>query len=152
MKELLRIEHLKTHFSTEAGLVRAVDGVSFHVREGETVCIVGESGCGKSITAMSVMGLVQGGKVVEGSIEFDGRDLLGLSRNERRTVRGNDISMIFQEPMSSLNPVLKIGEQIAEPLMERSEAGPQGGETACSRADHAGGHCPGGANIGLLSP
>lgn len=120
MKDLLHIEQLKTHFSTEAGTVRAVDGVSLHVRAGETVCIVGESGCGKSITAMSVMGLVEGpsGKVVGGAIEFDGRDLLAMKANELRTVRGNDIAMIFQEPMSSLNPVLKIGEQIVEPLME----------------------------------
>ncbi len=120
MKDLLHIEQLKTHFSTEAGTVRAVDGVSLHVRAGETVCIVGESGCGKSITAMSVMGLVEGpsGKVVGGAIEFDGRDLLAMKANELRAVRGNDIAMIFQEPMSSLNPVLKIGEQIVEPLME----------------------------------
>ncbi|TJY42310.1 ABC transporter ATP-binding protein [Cohnella pontilimi] len=120
MGDLLAIENLKTYFDTEEGTVKAVDGVSLRVKQGQTVCIVGESGCGKSITAMSVMGLVEGpaGKVVGGRIEFDGQDLLPLSRHELRTIRGNDIAMIFQEPMSSLNPVLTIGEQMTEPLIE----------------------------------
>ncbi|BFH62286.1 MULTISPECIES: ABC transporter ATP-binding protein [Paenibacillus] len=119
MKDLIKIDHLSTYFDTGGGKVKAVDDVSLRVREGETVCIVGESGCGKSVTAMSIMGLVEepGGKVVGGQIHFDGKDLLKLSKNELRTIRGNDISMIFQEPMSSLNPVLKIGEQIMEPLI-----------------------------------
>ncbi|WP_339324571.1 ABC transporter ATP-binding protein [Paenibacillus sp. FSL W8-0194] len=119
MKDLMKINHLSTHFNTENGTVKAVNDVSFRVREGETVCIVGESGCGKSVTAMSIMGLVEepGGKVVDGQIEFEGRDLLKLSKNELRSLRGNEISMIFQEPMSSLNPVLKIGQQIMEPLL-----------------------------------
>lgn len=119
MKDLIQINHLSTHFHTENGTVKAVNDVSFRVREGETVCIVGESGCGKSVTAMSIMGLVEepGGKVVDGQIQFEGRDLLKLSKNELRSLRGNEISMIFQEPMSSLNPVLKIGQQIMEPLL-----------------------------------
>ncbi|AKG35322.1 ABC transporter ATP-binding protein [Paenibacillus durus] len=118
MKPLLDIKNLRTEFHTEEGTVKAVDGVSIRVREGETVCIVGESGCGKSVTAMSVMGLVEepGGKVAGGSIDFLGEDLLQLSKHALRSIRGNEIAMIFQEPMSSLNPVLKIGEQIVEPL------------------------------------
>ncbi|MHA6533401.1 ABC transporter ATP-binding protein [Paenibacillus sp. BAC0078] len=119
MKHLMNIEGLSTMFYTEEGKVTAVDNVSFRVREGETVCIVGESGCGKSVTAMSIMGLVEepGGKVTGGKIELAGEDLLKLDRNTLRTIRGNDIAMIFQEPMSSLNPVMKIAEQIMEPLM-----------------------------------
>lgn len=106
-------------FYTEEGKVAAVDNVSFRVREGETVCIVGESGCGKSVTAMSIMGLIEepGGRVTGGKIEFAGEDLLKLDKNTLRAIRGNEIAMIFQEPMSSLNPVMKIAEQIMEPLM-----------------------------------
>ncbi|REE81201.1 oligopeptide/dipeptide ABC transporter ATP-binding protein [Paenibacillus taihuensis] len=120
MSNVLEIEHLSTHFHTEEGVVRAVDDVGLQVRQGEIVCIVGESGSGKSITAMSVMGLVEGpaGRVAGGRIAFDGIDLLKLGRNELRTIRGNEIAMIFQEPMTSLNPVLKIGEQLMEPLIE----------------------------------
>jgi peptide/nickel transport system ATP-binding protein len=120
MGDLLEIEHLQTYFDTETGTVKAVDDVSLRVEQGQTVCIVGESGCGKSITAMSVMGLIEGpaGKVVNGRIGFDGQELLSLSKNELRTIRGNDIAMIFQEPMSSLNPVLTIGRQVMEPLLE----------------------------------
>jgi peptide/nickel transport system ATP-binding protein len=119
MNNLIEINNLCTYFQIEAGAIKAVDNVSFRVREGETVCIVGESGCGKSITAMSIMGLVEGpsGRVVNGQIQFDGKDLLQISKEELRQIRGNDIAMIFQEPMSSLNPVIKIGKQIMEPLM-----------------------------------
>ncbi|GIP42647.1 ABC transporter ATP-binding protein [Paenibacillus sp. J45TS6] len=119
MESLLQINHLKTHFYTDEGPVRAVDDVSITVPKGQTVCIVGESGCGKSVTAMSIMGLIEepGGKVVNGEINFIGQDLLKMDKNEFRTIRGNDITMIFQEPMSSLNPVMKIGEQIMEPLI-----------------------------------
>ncbi|MNS14576.1 Oligopeptide transport ATP-binding protein OppD [compost metagenome] len=125
MKDLLEIENLSTHFTTEEGTVKAVDDISLRVRKGETVCIVGESGCGKSITAMSVMGLIEGpsGKVVGGSISFGDQDLLKLGKNELRTIRGNEIAMIFQEPMSSLNPVITIGEQIVEPLMVHLKMG-----------------------------
>lgn len=116
---LIEIKNLSTHFQSEAGTVKAVDGISFRINEGETVCIVGESGCGKSITAMSIMGLVEGphGKVVDGEINFCDKDLLKISKEELRKIRGNEISIIFQEPMSSLNPVITIGKQIMEPLM-----------------------------------
>ena len=116
---LLRVEGLRTQFRTRDGIVRAVDGVSFDVHPGETLAIVGESGCGKSVTAMSILRLLPmpPARIVAGSITFDGRDLLGLSEDEMRNVRGNLISMIFQEPMTSLNPVLTIGDQVAEALM-----------------------------------
>src|SRR5437870_2581695 len=115
---LLEVADLKTWFFTRDGIVRAVDGVSLHVMPGETLAIVGESGCGKSVTALSILSLVPSppGRIVSGSIRFAGRDLGELSDAEMRDVRGNDISMIFQEPMTSLNPVLNIGRQIAETL------------------------------------
>jgi peptide/nickel transport system ATP-binding protein len=116
---LLRVENLRTHFHTRDGVVRAVDGVSFDVRAGETLAVVGESGCGKSVTAMSILRLLPmpPARIVEGRIAFDGRDLLGLPEPEMRAIRGNAIAMIFQEPMTSLNPVLTIGRQIAEALV-----------------------------------
>lgn len=119
-KNLVEFRNLQTHFYTEAGVVKAVNDVSFSIREGETVGVVGESGCGKSITAMSLMRLIASppGKIVGGEILFDGKDLLKLRNEEMRMIRGNELAMIFQEPMSSLNPVLKIGEQIMEPLIE----------------------------------
>lgn len=119
MKALLEIQDLRTYFFMPGYVLRAVDGISLTIHEGETVGIVGESGCGKSQTSMSIMGLVPSppGKIVQGSIYFDGRDLLKLSDDEYRKVRGNDISMIFQEPMTSLNPVFTIGYQISEALM-----------------------------------
>ncbi|GIO69332.1 MAG TPA: ABC transporter ATP-binding protein [Paenibacillus cookii] len=118
-KNLVEFRNLQTHFRTSAGVVKAVDDVSFTIREGETLCVVGESGCGKSVTAMSMMRLVESppGNIVGGEIVFEGKDLLKLNNNEMRRIRGNEISIIFQEPMSSLNPVLTIGEQITEPLM-----------------------------------
>jgi len=112
---LLSIEGLRTHFFTNDGVVRAVDGVSISVRQGETLGLVGESGCGKSITALTVMRLVaRPGRAVAGRVMFDGRNLLELSEEEMEDVRGNDIAMIFQEPMTSLNPVFRVGDQIAE--------------------------------------
>lgn len=113
---LLEIRDLHTHFVTDAGTVRAVDGVSLTVRKGETLGIVGESGCGKSVTALSVLRLIPNppGKIVGGTITLDGRNLLTLPENEMRKVRGGSISMIFQEPMTSLNPVFTVGDQIAE--------------------------------------
>src|SRR6202795_4206174 len=114
---LREVQNLQTHFRTPEGINRAVDGVSFHVDEGETLAIVGESGCGKSVTAMSLMRLIPEppGKIA-GSVRFQGTYLRHLSEREMRAIRGNDISMIFQEPMSSLNPVLTVGRQIGETL------------------------------------
>jgi peptide/nickel transport system ATP-binding protein len=114
---LLEVERLQTHFGTPEGVVRAVEGVSFQIGAGETLGIVGESGCGKSVTAMSILRLIQEppGKMA-GSIRFDGRELLTLSEPEMQAIRGNAISMIFQEPMTSLNPVLNVGKQIGETL------------------------------------
>jgi oligopeptide/dipeptide ABC transporter ATP-binding protein len=114
---VLEVRDLSTHFFTDDGEVKAVRGVSFNVLPGETVGIVGESGCGKSVTAMSVLGLVQRpGKVVHGEIMFKGQDLLKLPAEELRNIRGRDIAMIFQDPLSSLNPVLRIGFQIDEAM------------------------------------
>jgi oligopeptide/dipeptide ABC transporter ATP-binding protein len=116
--KLLEVKNLQTQFLTSAGVVRAVDGVSYDVDEGETVALVGESGCGKSVSALSIMRLVDepAGRIVSGEILFKGRDLLKLSEEEMRDVRGRDIAMIFQEPMTSLNPVLTIGRQLTEGL------------------------------------
>ena len=125
---LLEVKDLQTHFQTRSGLVRAVDGVSFHLDRGELLGLVGESGCGKSITALSVMRLISPpGRIVNGEILFDGKDLLSLSDGEMRHMRGDDIAMIFQDPMTSLNPVFTVGEQIAEALrlhrkLSRSDA------------------------------
>ena len=118
MATLLEVRNLTTEFSTSSGVVRAVDGVSWDVREGETVALVGESGCGKSVSALSVMRLVAepAGRIVGGQALFKGRDLLALSEDEMRRVRGREIAMIFQEPMTSLNPVLTIGRQLTEGL------------------------------------
>jgi peptide/nickel transport system ATP-binding protein len=114
---LLDVQNLQTHFRTAEGVNRAVDGVSFHVEEGETLAIVGESGCGKSVTANSILRLIpQPPGKIAGSIRFNGKDLLGLSERTMRDFRGKEISMIFQEPMTSLNPVFTVGRQIAETL------------------------------------
>ncbi len=119
MPRLLEVENLKTQFETGAGTVKAVDGISYHVDEGETVAIVGESGCGKSVSAMSILRLIPDppGKIVDGRIIFDGRNLLDLPDSEIRKVRGGQISMVFQEPMTSLNPVLTIGLQLTETMI-----------------------------------
>ena len=116
MTPLLSIRDLRTYFYTENGVARSVDGVSFEVGAGETVGIVGESGCGKSVTALSILRLIQPpGRIEPGShIEFEGKDLVELSSDDIRKVRGNRISMIFQEPMSALNPVFTVGDQVAE--------------------------------------
>jgi oligopeptide/dipeptide ABC transporter ATP-binding protein len=117
MSHLLEVKNLQTHFPTRAGLVKAVNDVSFYIREGELLGLVGESGCGKSITALSVMRLIASpGKIVGGEINFKGENLLNVSDERMRDIRGNDIAMIFQDPMTSLNPVYTVGEQIAEAL------------------------------------
>ncbi len=115
---LLSVKDLRTEFDTEDGLVRAVDGVSFSIRSGETFALVGESGCGKSVTAFSIMGLIPKppGRVVGGEVKLEGRGLLDLTERQMRSVRGGQISMIFQEPMSSLNPVFTCGAQIVEAI------------------------------------
>jgi peptide/nickel transport system ATP-binding protein len=117
-ERLLDVKNLKTYFFTDEGTVRAVDGIDLHIDKGETLGVVGESGCGKSVTALSIMKLIPQppGKIVEGSINYDGRDLVNLPANQMRKIRGKEISMIFQEPMTSLNPVFTCGEQIAEAL------------------------------------
>ncbi len=119
MKNLLEVKNLRTHFYTEDGVVPAVDGVDFSLRSGQTLGVVGESGCGKSITSMSIMRLIPNppGKIVDGEILFDDKDIVKLSEAEMRKIRGNDIAMIFQEPMTSLNPVFTIGSQIIEAIM-----------------------------------
>ena len=113
---ILEVRDLATHFFTRDGVVRAVDGVSFDLAAGETLGIVGESGCGKSVTALSILRLIapETGRIVRGSVRFEGRELTALSDTEMRGIRGHQISMIFQEPMTSLNPVLTVGTQIAE--------------------------------------
>jgi ABC-type dipeptide/oligopeptide/nickel transport system ATPase component len=117
-KNLVEVKNLKTYFYTEDGVVPAVDGVDFQIKKGETLGIVGESGCGKSVTSLSLLRLVPNppGKIVDGEMLFRGENLLKKSESEMRKIRGNDISMIFQEPMTSLNPVFTIGEQIAEAI------------------------------------
>ncbi len=127
--KLLTIEALSVHFHLPEGVARAVDGIGFDLQPGETLGLVGESGCGKSVTALSILGLVQSppGRIEAGRILFESRNLLRLDAEGLRRIRGRDISMIFQEPMTSLNPVLPIGRQVAEPLMvhkalSRSEA------------------------------
>lgn len=124
MPPLLEVRGLRTEFRTGAGLVRAVDGVSYTVEAGETVAIVGESGSGKSVGALSILRLIPDppGRIVGGQVLFDGRDLLSLSQAEMRDVRGRDIGMVFQEPMTSLNPVLTIGRQITETLEQHQGA------------------------------
>jgi len=118
MANLLEVKGLRTQFFTQDGVVHAVNGISYHLNEGETLGIVGESGCGKSVSVLSLMRLIPQppGKIVEGEVWFDGRDVMELKEDEVRQVRGNRIAMIFQDPMTSLNPVLKVGRQVSEAL------------------------------------
>lgn len=115
---LLEVDDLQTHFSLPDGVIRAVNGVSYQLRAGETLGVVGESGCGKSVTALSILRLISSppGRIVGGAIRFEGRNLLDLSEHEMEQIRGNDISMIFQEPMTSLNPIYTVGKQISEAI------------------------------------
>ena len=116
---LVEVKSLKTYFRTEESIVKAVDDVSFQIEKGQTVCVVGESGCGKSVTALSMMRLVSApGEIAGGEIFYQGQNLLSLDKKEMKRLRGKDISMIFQEPMSSLNPVFTVGEQITETILE----------------------------------
>ncbi|CEE03108.1 Oligopeptide transport ATP-binding protein AppD [Caldibacillus thermoamylovorans] len=118
MNHLLQVENMKVEFRTAKGPLTAVRSISFHVDKGETLCIVGESGCGKSITSLSIMGLLpQNGNIVEGSIKLENDKLVGLTDEQLQSYRGNKISMIFQEPMTALNPVFTIGYQLQEPLL-----------------------------------
>lgn len=118
MKNILEVEDLTTYFFTDKGTVKAVDGISYTMQPGKTLGIVGESGCGKSVNAMSILSLVEEpGKIVKGSIKFNGEELVGIEASKMRHYRGNDISMIFQEPMTSLNPVFRVGDQISESLI-----------------------------------
>ena len=130
MAKLLEVRGLTTHFFTQEGVVKAVDGVSFDLEEGEILGLVGESGCGKSVTALSIMRLIPDppGRTVRGQVIFEGQDMLKLSGSKMRNIRGNRIAMVFQEPMTSLNPVLTVGRQLTETLelhlkMGRSQAG-----------------------------
>jgi ABC-type dipeptide/oligopeptide/nickel transport system ATPase component len=118
METVLELHNLKTHFHTPEGIVKAVDGVSYALNAGETLGVVGESGCGKSVTALSILGLIPQppGEILGDGIYFGDQDLTALSTREMRRIRGNQISMIFQEPMTSLNPVLTVGFQIAEAI------------------------------------
>jgi oligopeptide/dipeptide ABC transporter ATP-binding protein len=131
---LLEVRNLKTAFNTAGGVVRAVDGVSWDIEEGETVALVGESGCGKSVSALSVMRLVAepAGRIEGGEIFYKGRDLLKLSEEQMRGIRGREIAMIFQEPMSSLNPVLSIGRQLTEGLEIHMKMNPAAARTRAS--------------------
>jgi ABC-type dipeptide/oligopeptide/nickel transport system ATPase component len=119
MADLLRLEGLRTHFKTNDGVVKAVDGVDYSVKRGTTLGLVGESGCGKSVTALSIMRLLpRTGRIAAGRVWFEGRDLAESSEEEMQDVRGNDISMIFQEPMTSLNPVFTVGDQVGEAIKQ----------------------------------
>ena len=122
-EKLLEVKNLKTYFYTDDGVVKSVDGVSFSVEKGKTLGIVGESGCGKSITSLSIMQLVETppGKIVDGEIIYEGEDLLKKNKEEMRKIRGGQIAMIFQEPMTSLNPVMKIGDQVAECVLQHEK-------------------------------
>ena len=124
-KDLLEVKNLKTYFNTEDGLIKSVDNISFKIKEGETLAVVGESGCGKSITSMSIMRLIPNppGEIVGGEIIFEGKDILKYTDAEMMKMRGNQISVIFQEPMTSLNPVFTAGEQIGEAIMLHRNVG-----------------------------
>ena len=142
MPPLLEVNDLHTEFRTGAGIVRAVDGISYTVEPGETVAIVGESGSGKSVSALSVLRLIPDppGRITDGEILFAGRDIMQLSDAEMREIRGGDIGMVFQEPMTSLNPVLTIGRQITETLEQHRGMDRDGGAQARGRTARSGRH------------
>jgi len=135
---ILEVENLQTHFLSQGGVVKAVDGVSFKVGKGKTLGLVGESGCGKSVTAMSILRLVSPpGRIVGGRVLFEGRDLAAMSERQLRQVRGSRISMVFQEPMTALNPVLTVGSQIAEAVLAHPETSRVSRSEAWGRAVEA---------------
>ena len=148
MPPLLEVRNLHTEFRTGAGVVRAVDGISYTVDPGETVAIVGESGSGKSVSALSLLRLIPDppGRITEGEVLFAGRNLMRLSEEEMRQVRGGDIGMVFQEPMTSLNPVLTIGRQITETLEQHRGMDREAVHHFHSRRNHA--CCNDGADAG----
>nr|WP_035287041.1 ABC transporter ATP-binding protein [Brevibacillus massiliensis] len=127
VEHLLQVENLKVNFKTFGGEVKAVRGVTFHVDKGETVAIVGESGCGKSVTAQAIMGLIPSppGRIVDGSIRFNGQEITAMSKEELHRIRGTQIGMVFQDPMTALNPTMKVGSQIAEGLIRHRNLGKQ---------------------------
>ena len=121
--KLIEVKNLKTYFYTEEGIVKAVDGVTFDIYEDEVIGLVGETGCGKSVTALSILNLVRApGKIIDGEILFKGTDLIPLNKAQMREYRGKEITMIFQDPLNSLNPVMKIGTQVGEPLLLHQKA------------------------------
>jgi ABC-type dipeptide/oligopeptide/nickel transport system ATPase component len=136
--QLLRIRGLRTIFTTEDGTAAAVDGLDLDVQHGETLGLVGESGCGKSVTALTIMRLIPSppGEIVSGEVLFEGTDLLKLSESAMRKIRGNDISMIFQEPMTSLNPVFKVQDQIAEVFRVHRDERRRGSAVRCSESGY----------------
>ena len=122
MNDVLKIDNLKTYFNTEDGVVKAVDDLSLSIKPGHTLGVVGESGSGKSVTSLTIMNLLAASaEVYEGSISFLGKDLINISTKEMRKLRGSDVSMIFQEPMSSLNPVHRVGNQVAEAILQHEQ-------------------------------
>ena len=122
MNDVLKIDNLKTYFNTEDGVVKAVDDLSLSIKPGHTLGVVGESGSGKSVTSLTIMNLLAASaEVYDGSISFLGKDLINISTKEMRKLRGSDISMIFQEPMSSLNPVHRVGNQVAEAILQHEQ-------------------------------
>ena len=143
-ERLLDVKNLKTYFFTDEGIVRAVDGVDLYIEKGETLGVVGESGCGKSVTALSVMKLIASppGKIVEGEILYNGQNLVDMPSNQMRKIRGKEISMIFQEPMTSLNPVFTCGEQIAEALRLHEGLGRRAAMDKTVPASALGRHAP----------
>ena len=134
-ENLLEVKNLKTYFFTDGGVVKSVDDVSFNVKPGKTLGVVGESGCGKSITSLSIMQLVETppGKIVDGEIIYNGENLLNKDKDEMRKIRGSEIAMIFQEPMTSLNPVFTVGQQIMEALMIHTDMDKTRSEGTCHR-------------------
>ena len=149
---LLRVSDLRTWFFTDAGVVRAVDGVSFTLSRGETLGIVGESGSGKSVAAKSIMNLLEEpARIVAGSIRFRGREITALSEAELREIRGAEIAMVFQDPMTSLNPVLRISRQLIETMTAHGRFTSDAARSSRRFAARADGHCRSGTGVGFMA-